>query len=276
MANNIDIEELITLNYEIEGLLYLALHRGSDTPDSVWRLIKEKVCSLNSILVADSECEETADVVLNDDQAFEEPEQHTSVESVDVTISMDTSCAADIDVAEDDCRQSDEGGSVSEIVIDEREDCINPLIQITDGDTISAEPFEPESELYGPEDSIKEDVSSDIDNQVPEIYTDESNGPLESDDLDGTEFSKDSLRLDEKLARNNSKNLRKAFSLNDKFRFRRELFSNSDTEMADTLNLVDAMTSYSEAEEYFYSDLQWDPEMSEVKDFMSIIKNHFS
>ena len=35
MKKDVDIEELITLNYEIEGLLYLALHRGNDTPEGV-------------------------------------------------------------------------------------------------------------------------------------------------------------------------------------------------------------------------------------------------
>ena len=52
--------------------------------------------------------------------------------------------------------------------------------------------------------------------------------------------------------------LRKAFSLNDRFRFRRELFGNSDAEMNDTLNLVEAMLNREEACDYFYHDLQWD------------------
>ena len=83
------------------------------------------------------------------------------------------------------------------------------------------------------------------------------------------------LRVDEILHRNLSKNLRKAFSLNDHFRFRRELFSNSDPEMTDTLNLVETMESFQEAEEYFYNDLGWDPENMDVADFMAIIKKHF-
>ena len=83
------------------------------------------------------------------------------------------------------------------------------------------------------------------------------------------------LRVDEILHRNLSKDLRKAFSLNDHFRFRRELFSNSDPEMTETLNLVETMASYQEAEEYFYNDLGWDPDNEDVADFMAIIKKHF-
>ena len=82
--------------------------------------------------------------------------------------------------------------------------------------------------------------------------------------------------LDEKLARQNSKDLKHAFTLNDRYRFRRELFGNSDTEFIDMINLVSAMASLTEAEEYFYGDLEWDQENEEVKDFMNIIALYFA
>ncbi|MCM1518404.1 MAG: hypothetical protein NC117_07170 [Pseudoflavonifractor sp.] len=70
--------------------------------------------------------------------------------------------------------------------------------------------------------------------------------------------------------------LRRSFTINDKFRFRRELFGNSETEFADTLNLVSAMGSLSEAEDYFYGDLEWDADNEEVKDFMDVISRYFN
>lgn len=70
--------------------------------------------------------------------------------------------------------------------------------------------------------------------------------------------------------------LRRAFTINDRFRFRRELFGNSDSEMTDTINMVSAMNSFGEAEEYFYDDLGWDKSADEVKDFMLIIERHFN
>ena len=36
------------------------------------------------------------------------------------------------------------------------------------------------------------------------------------------------------------------------------------------------MSSYEEAEDYFYNDLGWDKNSEEVADFMNVIKNHFS
>ena len=83
------------------------------------------------------------------------------------------------------------------------------------------------------------------------------------------------LTLDEALQRDMTKDLRQAFSLNDRYRYRRELFGNSDSVMNETLNLIEAMHSFDEAEDYFYNDLQWEHDSPEVADFMVIIKNHF-
>lgn len=69
--------------------------------------------------------------------------------------------------------------------------------------------------------------------------------------------------------------LRRSFTINDKFRFRRELFGNSDSEFTDALNLVEAMNSPEEAEDYFYNDLGWDREQPEVVEFMTVIANYF-
>lgn len=81
--------------------------------------------------------------------------------------------------------------------------------------------------------------------------------------------------LDERIARDRAKDIFKAFTLNDKFRFRRELFRNSQAEFDDTLGVVSAMTSIEEAEEYFYDDLCWDPSDEHVKAFMEVVAKHF-
>lgn len=76
-------------------------------------------------------------------------------------------------------------------------------------------------------------------------------------------------------SRDDARSLRQMFTINDKFRFRRELFGNSETEFADTLNLVSAMGSLAEAEDYFYGDLEWDADSEEVEAFMEIITRYF-
>lgn len=83
------------------------------------------------------------------------------------------------------------------------------------------------------------------------------------------------MRLDEQLQRNLSNNMRKALSLNDRYRFKRELFGNSELDLNDALDMVQSMKSYDEATDYFYGDLGWDKDNEEVQDFMSIVKKHF-
>lgn len=137
-------------------------------------------------------------------------------------------------------------------------------------------PAEPE----GPENSyslIDDDADADEDsgNHSYEIPDDEDADEEVVDDEDEDDEDDVPLTLDEALQRNMSRDLRKAFSLNDRFRYRRELFANNDVEMNDTLNLVETMHSFSEAEDFFYGDLEWDKEAPEVIDFMNVIRNHF-
>lgn len=83
------------------------------------------------------------------------------------------------------------------------------------------------------------------------------------------------LRVDEKLQRSLSKDIRKAFSLNDRFRFQRELFAGSSRAMDTAIENIEAMRSYGNAELYFFTQLGWDRDNEVVKDFMNIVRNHF-
>lgn len=84
------------------------------------------------------------------------------------------------------------------------------------------------------------------------------------------------ITVDEKLQRNISKDLRNALSINDRFRFRRELFGNSDLDMNDALDMILTMRSYDEASDYFYGELGWDRDNPDVADFMAIVSKHFA
>lgn len=61
-------------------------------------------------------------------------------------------------------------------------------------------------------------------------------------------------------------------SVNDQYRFRRELFNYSDEEMNEALDALSQMNSVEEVEDYFYNDLCWEPDEEVVKEFMSMIK----
>jgi len=129
--------------------------------------------------------------------------------------------------------------------------------------------------------SIENDDESTVapqENHIDEIDT-ESQDYISLDELSAIEELPEeagTIRLDELLSRRTNSDLRKAFTLNDKYRFRRELFGNSDGAMNDSLDMVAAMKSYDEATEYFYTDLGWDCQDENVKEFMSIISAHLS
>lgn len=72
------------------------------------------------------------------------------------------------------------------------------------------------------------------------------------------------------------KDIRKCFTLNDRFLFKRELFANNDEEFNATLELLSSMASFDEVEEYVYDDLRWDRLDQRVKSFMNIIRSYFA
>ena len=91
----------------------------------------------------------------------------------------------------------------------------------------------------------------------------------------GEPFDTDTITIGEMMSVRQAKELRKALSLNDRFRFRRELFGNSDVTMNDTLNLIDTMHDYDEAFDYLTHDLEWSIEEPVVQEFLQLIERHF-
>lgn len=65
------------------------------------------------------------------------------------------------------------------------------------------------------------------------------------------------------------------FSINERFRFRKELFNNSDADFNNTLALVASMEDYEEAEDYFLNEEEFDRNNPVVKEFLWLIKNYF-
>lgn len=123
-------------------------------------------------------------------------------------------------------------------------------------------------------DEVKDQEAAEAE-VVPEI--DQAVEAIEKgEDKTEEKDEKEDLRVDQMLSRKEARELRKAFTINDKFRFRRELFGNNDAEFADTLNTINAMHDADEAIEYLRDDKGWDLDNEDVKDFISIVTNHFA
>jgi len=69
--------------------------------------------------------------------------------------------------------------------------------------------------------------------------------------------------------------IRKAFTLNDNYKFRRQLFGNSQESYADALSRIELMKSTGEAEDYFNHVLEWDADDPVVREFMTIVSAYF-
>lgn len=236
------IIDILNKAYELEGLLLLAQSRGNEDISAISRLIVGKKAEISDLIDATFSTEVPAEPV-----------------APAVTETMVPDAPA---VQEDDPATPE-----TPVLADYEKEDIQPV----------DEPIFPQEE-YRPAPSFTLDDYEPVPVEVPE-----EDAPLDEEYVDDEDDDDDeildeddeTLTLDEALQRSMSRDLRKAFSLNDRFRYRRELFGNSDVEMNDTLNLVETMHSFAEAEEFFYGDLEWDKESPEVKDFMAIIRNHF-
>lgn len=63
------------------------------------------------------------------------------------------------------------------------------------------------------------------------------------------------------------------FSINDKFRFRRELFANDNDRYTQALDIIATMTSFDEVRDYLCNDLELEEDLPEVQAFLERVKN---
>lgn len=277
-----NIEELITINYELEGLLYLALHRGDDTPAKVWEMISEKIDSLKSGITP-----------ALGDAAAEEPSDNPVITEIPAEKTADI-CEAEIPDDDNNVAPSPEEEAPHEVIPDNNEATLPAPEE--EENIIPESPELPEEETTLPEDdndgeSIEEQPVIALGEEKPTETAPEKDTTEEEEEEEEvntcvaaaeetkphtTPEQAPELRLDEKLARQYSRDLRKAFSLNDRFRFRRELFGNSDEKMNEAITAVENMDSMQEAREYFFTRLGLDSSSTDVTDFMAIVEHHLS
>lgn len=65
------------------------------------------------------------------------------------------------------------------------------------------------------------------------------------------------------------------FSINDRYRFKKALFANSDAAFNNTLALLASMENFEEAEDYFLNEEEFDSHNPLVIEFFEIIKKYF-
>lgn len=83
------------------------------------------------------------------------------------------------------------------------------------------------------------------------------------------------MKVDEMIQRRESADLRRAFTLNDKYRFRRELFRNDEQLFADTIDRINRMQTYGQAEALLVGQMGLDDSNDTVLDFLTVVQRHF-
>lgn len=186
--------------------------------------------------------------------------------------------------------------SVAEIPIDndtfnEEDDLSEEIVSHKDSEAIEKSeneqaPQSEKSEIYG----IPAEIEEDEENIIPTNEKEISQSENTDEDIASTDIftyafepeeENEEIEEDEKNKNfihegKERRDLKKLFTISDKYRFTRELFGNSPIEYKTNLDLVMSMQNYAEAEEYFFGDLQWDRESEDANDFMAIIFKYFS
>lgn len=281
------IQKMLKEAYEMEGLLLLAENRGDETPEYVFTAIREKLDRLHTLVgyklsAIGGECGDEA-IGVTGFELLDVAEKSYPYENI-ASPQGNNGAERELDDELSDLLSEFQPMEEAEQQEISQETPITEPVSESEPVSVS-EPeseFEPEPESESEFEPVLEPISAaeeDVSDAVVVNWdsSSELQEPLSTaiDNTSDLQPLQQSIRLDEKLQRACSKDLRAAFSLNDTFRFRRELFGNNAAEMSDAITLVETMKSWDEAEEYFYNDLGWNKDNEDVKDFMAIIKNHF-
>lgn len=87
---------------------------------------------------------------------------------------------------------------------------------------------------------------------------------------------KPSVSLNEVLEKKNLSDFRKAFSLNDRFRFRRELFGGDEEKMNRAIRELNELHTFEDSIAYLHNELKWNVDDAAVAGFIQLLEKRFS
>ena len=139
---------------------------------------------------------------------------------------------------------------------------------------IASAPIQAEAETVVEEPEVKQIVTEEVIKEVPHEET-----PVEEPVAVQPEPvmppERPGLFLNDLLEKKNLSDFRKAFSLNDRFRFRRELFGGDEARMNKAINDLNDLHSYEESVTYLNNELKWNIEDEAVADFIKLLEKRF-
>ena len=297
MNNQRNLQQILGIVYEVEGLLLLAQSKGNDTPNEIYDIIQEKLKVISQSFPSKEIISDNSESINQDSESEDERSLGNLEDDYDEEYSYeseDERSHGNLEDDYDDLNYVEPENEHSPVEIEDIDKYTPSEIEADNEDNSIITDYEPietqikdesenndfieESDIESVE-IVSEDIFESIDSETEDLDDD----IIELDDIDSYDDIEDDntvlsepITIEEKLAIQNTRDLRTAFTINDRFRFKRELFGNKDTELADALNMISAMSSFAEVQEYFFEDLEWDKDNPEVIDFLKIISNYFN
>lgn len=248
MNNN--IASLLTNVYEIEGLLLVVSRHGKDTPSLVYQRIEKAAQDLNE------QCKQFA----------AQASQQEPVAPV-----AEPQPVAQQPVVESEPEPQPE--PVTEVLPVEDEPAQVPVEDREPDEDISFEfVYDEDTEQAADEEEPMERSEQDDDDMPSSPFSfqaSESQQPVE-DSVAPPMFNPEPQEAPRRTI-----DMRKSLSINDYYRFRRELFEGDEEEMNEALNAVMHMDSAAQVENYFYNVKGWNRDSDDVAYFMEIVHNLF-
>lgn len=133
-------------------------------------------------------------------------------------------------------------------------------------------PKEPEPIIEEPvqKDELKSPVEPVREEPVKELVQKTAEAPQSAPVM-----AKGNVSLNDLLEKKNLSDFRKAFSLNDRFRFRRDLFHGNEEQMNQVISDLNQIDSLDEALRFIDKNLSWDMNNETVTDFIKLLEKRY-
>lgn len=244
-----DMQRMLDLTYELEGLLQLAISREEDAPCRLTSLMDHKLRALSAILAEAPMAPEAVQT----EPAPSEPVPEAEVERLAV-------------VPDEAPEEAPEADDYSYAIPDEDDEDFTATSIADEG---GEEGEEGEEEVNAPEEmepapaSAVEPVSVSVEAPQPAPAAQPAAAPV-------------AAPAPAPVSAPAGHRTAPVFSINDRFLFSRELFGGNVADFESALKEVAGMECYEEAEEYFYTDWKFDPESPVVGEFLAVIAKFFN
>lgn len=257
-----DINHLLTTAYELEGLLTLVRDRGNETPKRVYDQIKAKIEILNAAIAPASEAAaEDAPAEATAQPAESNQKAATAGTTTEVKPEVE---AQKLEVPEAEAEE--ETSEAEEAVTATADEAEAESTETKEEEAEAAETEEWEDSEPNPEDG-PEDL-----NRLDMQQAEEDEADSEASEAEAWE-SHHSEEINE--MKSDGAELKKYFTLNDRFRYRRELFGGSDVAYNAGISLIASMKSTDDVKHYLTTDLGLAADSQDVADFIELVTPYF-